>query len=241
MADLDHGGIVKKYHVALFVNTGTALAPNWVRIKKSTDNTITMNAETKEYDFIADESPTTILDKFKPTLSQPLTMIKDEPDYEYFFDKFFEQATGERAITELLIVFKGAKIGNAIYKAWKTEIMFSVNNMNPVESTITADITFNADTQKGTAAIVDGVPVFTDDTHTYFQLAVTVTNSGTAVEGATVVIGGTELTTDEDGKAYFQVEDGKKYTLGAYDGDGHSATEIFTADESTDTKTVAIS
>ena len=45
---LTDGAMIKKYHVALFINTGTPLVPVWKRIEKSTDNTLTMNGETKE-------------------------------------------------------------------------------------------------------------------------------------------------------------------------------------------------
>ena len=162
MADLADGGFVKKYHVALFLQTGTTSTPVWTRIKKSTDNTITMNAETKDFDFIADEAPTTMLDRYKPSLSQPLTMIKGEDDYEYFFDKFFAQATGADAETEICIVFFNAETATAgTYQAWKAPCLMVFDNMNPVEGTITANINFNAGTTLGTATVDNGELEFT--------------------------------------------------------------------------------
>ena len=162
MAILDDGGFVKKYHVALFLNTGTTSTPEWTRIKKSTDNTITMNAETKDFDFIADEAPTTILDRYKPSLSQPLTMIKGEPDYEYFFEKFYDQATGSDAETDVCIVFFAAETETTgTYKAWKASALMVFDNMNPVEGTITANINFNAGITLGTATVTQGVLTIT--------------------------------------------------------------------------------
>ncbi len=164
MATLEDGGFVKKYHVALFLNKGTSSTPDWFRIKKSTDNTITMNATTNDYDFIADEVPTTILDQYKPSLSQPLTMIKGEDDYEYFFEKFFAQATGSDAETDICIVFYNAETETAgTYQAWKSPCLLVMDNMNPVEGTITCNINMNAGTQTGTATVTQGTLTFTPD------------------------------------------------------------------------------
>lgn len=213
---LDAGTMIKKYHVALFLNGGTTSVPVWKQIKKSTDNTITMNAETQTFDYITDESPTTEINRYAPSLSQPVTMYKGEEDYEFVFDKFFDQAVGADAHSEILIVFYGADVTSS-YKAWKASCILQIDNMNPVESTITATITFNGTTDKGTAAVTDGVPVFTGTSSTEFAYTVTATTDGsTPIEGATVVIGGVEKTTDADGEAVFNLIDGETYVIGAY-------------------------
>jgi len=215
---LDAGTMIKKYHVALFLNGGTESALEWKQIKKSTDNTITMNAETQTFDYITDESPTTEINRYAPSLSQPITMYKGEPDYEFVFDKFFNQAVGAAAHSDILIVFYGADDSSA-YKAWKASCILQIDNMNPVESTITATITFNGTTDKGTVVVTDGVPEFTSSAVTEFAYTVTATTDGeTPIAGATVVIGGVEKTTDEEGKAVFYLINGKTYVIGAYKG-----------------------
>lgn len=215
---LDAGTMIKKYHVALFLNGGTPSVPVWKQIKKSTDNTITMNAETQTFDYITDEAPTTEINRYAPSLSQPITMYKGEPDYEFVFDKFFNQAVGAAAHSDILIVFYGADDSSA-YKAWKASCILQIDNMNPVESTITATITFNGTTEKGSAVVTNGVPVFTGDTTTEFAYTVTATSGGsTPIADATVVIGGVEKTTDSEGKAVFYLIDGKTYVIGAYKG-----------------------
>jgi hypothetical protein len=91
--------------------------------------------------------------------------------------------------------------------------------MNPVESTITATITFSGTTEKGTVVVTDGAPVFTGDTTTEFAYTVTATSNGAdPIAGATVVIGGVEKTTDEYGEAVFYLINGKTYVIGAYKG-----------------------
>jgi len=210
--------MIKKNHVALFLNGGTTAVPDWKQIKKSTDNTITMNAETQTFDYIVDESPTTEINRYAPSLSQPLTMYKGEDDYEFVFEKFFDLAVGADAHSEILIVFYGADVSSA-YKAWKASCILQIDNMNPVESTITATITFNGTTDKGTAEVTDGVPVFTSSAVTEFAYTVTATTDGTTpIKGATVVIGGVEKTTDEGGEAVFNLINGKTYVIGAYKG-----------------------
>ena len=228
---LNAGTMIKKYHVALFLNGGTTSAPEWKQIKKSTDNTITMNAETQTFDYITDEAPTTEINRYAPSLSQPITMYKGEPDYEFVFGKFFNQAVGADAHSDILIVFYGADDVGPKYKAWKASCILQIDNMNPVESTITATITFNGTTDKGTVVVTDGVPVFTGDSTTEFAYTVTVNYGEDPIAGATVVIGGVEKTTDEDGEAVFYLINGKTYVIGAYKGtDVDSAVETVKSD-----------
>lgn len=235
---LEAGTMVKKFHVALFINTGTTEVPVWTRIQKSTDNTIAMNAETKTFDYIVDESPTDEVDRYKPSLSQPLTMYKGNADYEFFFDKFFAQATGDDAHSEILIVFYAADVSSA-YKAWKSSCVLVLDNMNPVESTITANINFNGTTDKGTAEVTSGVPVFISATETEFQMTVNVKLESANVKDATVDIGGVRKLTDANGNAVFTLIDGLTYVVGAWDGT-HDISDKFVANDETTTMNLVI-
>lgn len=235
---LDAGTMIKKYHVALFLNGGTTDVLEWKQIKKSTDNTITMNAETQTFDYITDESPTTEINRYAPSLSQPITMYKGEPDYEFVFDKFFNQAVGADAHSDILIVFYGADDSSA-YKAWKASCILQIDNMNPVESTITATITFNGTTDKGTAVVTDGVPVFTGDSTTEFVMTFTVQVGGVDEEGATVQCGGVTKLTNADGEAAFTLLDGETYTVGATNGT-EDAAAVFVADDASTTMTLTL-
>lgn len=235
---LAEGTMVKKYHVALFINTGTEAVPVWTRIQKSTDNTIAMNAETKTFDYIVDESPTDEVDRYKPSLSQPLTMYKGNPDYVYFFEKFFAQAVGDDAHAQILIVFYAADVASA-YKAWKSDCVLVLDNMNPVESTITANINFNGTTDKGTAVVTDGVPVYTSTAETEFLLTVNVKLASANVKGATVDIGGVRKLTDASGNAVFSLIDGNTYVVGAWDAT-HEISDKFVAATGTKTMNLVI-
>lgn len=221
------GTMVKKFHVALFINSGTEAVPVWTRIQKSTDNTITMNAETKTFDYIVDESPTDEVDRYKPSLSQPVTMYKGNTDYEYFFNKFYEQHTGDDAHSQILVVYYSADVASA-YKSWLCDCVIIIDNMNPVESTLTANINFNGTTDQGTAVITAGVPVFTSTVVTEFLMTVNVKLVTTNVVGASVDIGGVRKLTDASGNAVFTLVDGLSYVIGAWDAT-HEISDKFVA------------
>lgn len=208
---LVNGDMIKKHHVALFVrDKGSA---EFIQIKKSTDNTITPNAETKEFDFIVDESPTTVVDKLKHTLSQPITMFKGEKDFDFFYKRFINQAVGEGATGEILIAFKG--LGeDASIDGWLSEATFIIDSFNPVESVLTVNIELTGTTDVGKIVITDGTPVFTSSSQTNKAARVSVvTESDVAVEGATVTIGSTQKITNAQGLTdVFVLRVGETYT-----------------------------
>lgn len=162
---LAEGEQLQKYHVALLMNKGTSAAPSWVQIEKSTDNTITMNAETEDRDFIVDKSPTTVLKRYKPSLSEPVTMFKGNPDYEMLWEDFYKQKVGSAAVHELLVVFMNETAegsgGGTEYKAWKYEAAFVLDNLNPVDGIMTVTINCNGTVDLGTVSVADGTPTFT--------------------------------------------------------------------------------
>lgn len=159
---LGKGEQLKKYHVALLLNNGTSDTPDWVQIEKSTDNTITMNAETEDRDFIVDTNPTTILVKYKPSMSEPITLYKGNPDYEFFWNKFYNRSVGSEASTEILVVFMNEEPESGKYQAWRCDCVCVCDNLNPVDSTLTFTINFNGTIKKGTVAVTDGTPAFTE-------------------------------------------------------------------------------
>lgn len=208
---IQNGDMIKKHNVALFVRNNDAV--EWVQIKKSTDNTITPNAETREFDFIVDEAPTTVVEKLKHTLSQPITMFKGEKDFDFFYNRFLNQATGAQATGEMLIAFN--QIGSDAIDGWFSKATFIIDNFNPVESIITVNIELSGTTQIGTVAIDGGNPVFTGNETKQKAIKFAVLDDGNApITGALVSIGGVEKITDDNGltDAYI-LEDEKKYSV----------------------------
>lgn len=156
------GDKLEKVHVALLFNSGTSALPNWVQLCKATDNTITLNAETEDLDFIVDKNPTTIIKRYKPSINNPLTCYKGSPDYEYFWPKFYNLPTGADANGEILVVFMNDETEGA-FKAWRCPVTFVLDNLNPVDSSLTMTTQFNGTITKGTVTVTAGVPTFTEE------------------------------------------------------------------------------
>lgn len=155
--------IVKKHMIAVFLDTGNDLAnPNFVRIKKSVEFSLALNPETVVYDYIADESPTEELDKYKPSISQPLTMYKGEPDFDMIFDRFFNLDVGLDAHARVMLVFKFDGTPEKGYKAWESDCVISIDTLDSVASQITFNVLFGGTVRKGIATMVDGKPTFTE-------------------------------------------------------------------------------
>lgn len=146
--------MVKKHLIGLFVKTNEA----YVRIKKSTQLTIAMNGETEEFDFIADESPTTELKKYAPSIEQDLSMYKEEKDYKFFFDKFYNMASGADAHVKAMVVFmqEGDKSGG--FKAWETDAIINFTDLNAVDSKINFTLNFGGTIKKGVAKVTGEAP-----------------------------------------------------------------------------------
>lgn len=155
--------MVKKHRIALFVDKTPASTATWTRIKKSTELTIAMNAETEDYDYIADENPTTELLYYKPEIEQPLKMIKGEPDFDYFWEIFYELKTGEDCKTQAMLVFMfdSTEVSDVpYYKAWKVDCSVVMNELNANDSELNFNVNFAGDVEKGYATVSNGNPTW---------------------------------------------------------------------------------
>lgn len=164
--------LIKKHKIGVFLNGGTSEAPDWVRIKKATEFTRSMNPETEERDYIADEHPTTELMDYKPSEDLTVTTYKGEKDFELLYKLYKERAVGEEAKRELLIVsifdsveIEDTEAGGAkktYYYADKTEATVAVNELNISSSTISATVYENGTSVKGYVEFgEDGAVTFT--------------------------------------------------------------------------------
>lgn len=226
--------MVKKWKIALFINGGTPDAPNWVRVKKSTAFDLTLNPETQDFDYIADESPTKELMKYAPALSQSLTMYKGEDDYALVFNMFYELKTGSAAKSEVMIVFFQETTGTNKYKAWKSECSLVVNDLNSVDSTITFDINFAGTIARGEATVSGGIPSFSNADVQEFLLTVTATGADK------ISVNGVVKDADTESKAVFNVVDGAKLTISAWD-DTSDGAKVVEADIDSPSESVTIS
>lgn len=153
------GTMIKKYMIALFIDT-SGNGAGYKRIKKSTELEITTEANTEEFDFIANVNPEELLKNYKVSLAQDLVMIQGEDDFEYFFDNFYNLPVSPEVKAKAMVVFmfKGDKTTG--YKAWETEANIIYDNLNGVDGKINFTLNFG-DITLGTAKMTDGTPTFT--------------------------------------------------------------------------------
>lgn len=168
--------MVKKHQIAPFLNKAVGSdglvdksTPDWMRIFMSTAFDLNMNPETEDRDYICDEAPTTELKQYKPSFNTPLVMHKNEPDYEFIFGKFFNQDAGDKAKSELLLVFFQEPVDSAdtptYFKAWRVDCTIILNDLNSVDSTLSFDTNFAGTIKKGYVTISEGAPTFTEGTY----------------------------------------------------------------------------
>ena len=168
--------MVKKHQIAPFLNKAVGSdglvdksTPDWMRICKSTAFDLNMNPETEDRDYICDEAPTTELKQYKPSFNTPLVMHENEPDYEFIFGKFFNQDAGDKAKSELLLVFFQEPVDSADtpthFKAWRVDCTIILNDLNSVDSTLSFDTNFAGTIKKGYVTISEGAPTFTEGTY----------------------------------------------------------------------------
>ncbi len=161
MADeVKTGTMIKKYMVGIFIDTSEGGdGTGYKRIKKSTELEIATEANTEEFDFIANVNPEELLKNYKISLAQDLVMIQGEDDFEYFFDKFYNLPVAPEVKTKAMIVFMFKGDSSTGYKAWETTANVMFDNMNGVDGKLNFTLNFG-DIALGTATMLDGTPTF---------------------------------------------------------------------------------
>ncbi len=155
---------VKKHLNYLFLDTTPGeTSATWKRAGKSTDFAIAMNNEQETFDYIADESPTTELKSYKPTVAQTQAAYIGDSIYDYVFDLYNQQATGSDAVSKGMIVYqqKSGTGESAPNVAIQFEALITIDTYDIVAGTITYTIEQRGTATKGTAVVTDGAPVFT--------------------------------------------------------------------------------
>ncbi len=161
--------MVKKHKIGLFLQNSNI----FTRIAKGTALTLSMNPVEEEFDYIADESPTTEITDYKPTIDQDIVMYKGSSDYEMIWPYFYERKTGADAHTDCMIVFmhhpvdasgndieKGSSAEVAGYRAWLTDSIISIQDLNATEKKLNFKVIFGGGVTNGYAVMKDGAPEF---------------------------------------------------------------------------------
>ena len=151
----------KKNQTLLFLDTAeTEETPAWARVGLSTVLDIALNAATEDYDFIINENPTTIVEKYQPSLSQEIMAQEGDSCFDYIWGLFYSMPTGSGAETDCLIAFPKAGTAPGSFDAWKMKATLILNNFDAVAKKITFEIKTSGDTAPGTVSVKDGAPTF---------------------------------------------------------------------------------
>lgn len=142
---------------AICVNTATGgTSETWLRIKKSTTLTITQNPETETFDYIADETATTEIKQYNPSIDQDIAILPDEPDYMWFFEQYKKHPVGTDAHFDVLLTYLCDKQSDGVYYAVKQEAVISFTDFNSTDGTINVAITFCGSPIEGTTTVTGG-------------------------------------------------------------------------------------
>ena len=151
----------KKNQTLLFLNTAASeAAPTWARLGLSTVLDIALNAATEDYDFIKDENPTTIVEKYQPSLSQEIMAKEGDSCFDYIWGLFYSMPTGSSVETDCLVVFPKAGTTSNSFDAWEMTATLILNNFDAVAKKVSFDIKAAGDVTLGTVTVALGVPTF---------------------------------------------------------------------------------
>lgn len=146
---------VKRSDLAHFLNTGSA----YDRIRKATSGTVNMNPQTTTEQYIDEDTATTSVDGYQPSMEAPMTAYEGDPIFDYLLPLYKAHSIGAAVETTYLEVYKFKATTNnstTTYEAKKNDCTISISSFGgdagaPVSLTFTINI--NGDPVLGTAVI----------------------------------------------------------------------------------------
>ena len=97
---------VKRSEFAAFLNTGTSAVPSWKRFGKGiTSQAISYNPETVTETYIHEDSATTLVNAYAPTMDGTQTAYAGEPVFDFIDGLRQSRAIGDSAKSQVLLVY----------------------------------------------------------------------------------------------------------------------------------------
>lgn len=168
-------GKIKRSAFASFMDVSGTSTPTWKRFGKGvTSQTVSYNANTSSEQYIDEDSATTTVDSYAPTMDGAMTAYEGEPIFEYVDELRQSRAVGADAETDVLLVYiyDSTESGSGentttTYRAEKQHACISIDDFGgeaggglPINFTVN----FMGDAVKGTVTLAAGVPTFVADT-----------------------------------------------------------------------------
>ena len=159
---------VKRSDFATFINVGGGSStPNWARMGKGiTSQQISYNPQTTSETFIDEDSATTTLDSYAPSMSTPQTAYAGDPVFDYVDGLRQKRAVGADCETEILLVYIYDDNGGK-YAAEQQKVAVQVDDFGGdggASNVINYTLNFVGESVQGTCAIASGKPTFTATT-----------------------------------------------------------------------------
>lgn len=156
---------VKRSDFASFLNTGANSTPVWSRVGKGiTSQKISYNPQTTSETFIDEDSATTTIDSYAPTMDAPQTAYAGDPVFD-FVDKLRQnRAVGADCETDMLLVYI-YDANEGTYAAEKQRVAIQIDDFGGdggSNNVLTFTINFIGDAVRGTCTIKDGKPEFAE-------------------------------------------------------------------------------
>ena len=156
---------IKRSEFAVFLNTtpGTAQATYSRMGKGITGQTIAYNPTVTTEQYINEDSATSSVDAYAPSINTPQTCYAGEPVFEFVDGLRRSRAIGADAESDVVLVYIYSSSGTSAYDAEKCKCAISIEEFggdagNP--TSITYTISLNGDPEVGTATIGDGTLTF---------------------------------------------------------------------------------
>lgn len=135
-----------------------AWAPSWKRIDLSTIFSLNPNPQTETQDYISYETPVEEITQYQPELPQEIALYEGNPIYDFMFELFFDLPVGSAIQIPFLMCFGGT--GKKAWQVKKTTVV--LGEMNTVDGKLSFTLRMGGDIERGTYAIAEGVPAFTE-------------------------------------------------------------------------------
>lgn len=159
-------GKVKRSEFATFLNTTPSEdTATWVRFGKGiTSQTISYNPETTSETYIDEDSGTTTIDSYAPTMDGAQTAYAGDGVFDYIDGLRQARAVGADAETEVLLIYIYDVGTGSAYKAEKQNVSIQIDDFGGEGGgnvSINYTVNFVGESTTGTATITSGVPTFT--------------------------------------------------------------------------------
>lgn len=135
-----------------------AWVPSWKRIDLSTIFSLNPNPQTETQDYISYETPVEEITQYQPELPQEIALYEGNPIYDFMFELFFDLPVGSAIQIPFLMCFGGT--GKKAWQVRKTTVV--LGEMNTVDGKLSFTLRMGGDIERGTYAIAEGVPTFTE-------------------------------------------------------------------------------